>query len=126
MKQYFQVVPKPKPPKARGRPPKRKARSASKPPTVFNTAAPVPAPVAALDTVKVGAAPAIASFVDIENEQKKKKSRTNWGTGEHRIKLEKALNDWIKKEGDCLDDNGEIIDTWREFANKVDIPPDTF
>jgi hypothetical protein len=40
--------------------------------------------------------------------------------------LEKALNDWIKKEGDCLDDNGEIIDTWREFANKVDIPPDTF
>ena len=99
------------------RPPKRKARSANKPPTVFNTAAPVPAPVAALDTAK-GAAPAVASFVDIENEQKKKKSRTNWGTGEHRIKLEKALNDWIKKEGDCLDDNGEIIDNWREFANK--------
>jgi hypothetical protein len=52
MKQYFKVEPMPKPPKARGRPPKRKARSASKPPTVFNTAAPVPAPVAALDTAK--------------------------------------------------------------------------
>ena len=126
MKQYFQVVPTPKPPKARGRPPKRKARSANKPPTVIDTAAaPVPAPVAALDTAK-GAAPAVASFVDIENEQKKKKSRTNLGTGEHRIKLEKALNDWSKKEGDIFDGNGEIIDDWKVFARKVDIPADTF
>ena len=82
MKQYFKVIPKPKPPKPRGRPPKRKARSTNKPPTEFNSAAPVPAPVAALETAE-GAAPAVARFVDIENEQKKKKSRTNWGTGEH-------------------------------------------
>jgi len=120
MKQYFKVIPKPKPPKPRGRPPKRKARSTNKPPTEFNSAAPVPAPVAALETAE-GAAPAVARFVDIENEQKKKKSRTNWGTGEHRIKLDKALNDWSKKEGDIFDDNGEMIDNWRVFANKVDI-----
>ena len=44
MKQYFKVIPKPKPPKPRGRPPKRKARSTNKPPTEFNSAAPVPAP----------------------------------------------------------------------------------
>ena len=125
MKQYFKVIPKPKPPKPRGRPPKRKARSTNKPPTEFNSAAPVPAPVAALETAE-GAAPAVARFVDIENEQKKKKSRTNWGTGEHRIKLDKALNDWSKKEGDIFDDNGEMIDNWRVFANKVDIPADTF
>jgi len=125
MKQYFKVIPKPKPPKPRGRPPKRKARSTNKPPTEFNSAAPVPAPVPALETAK-GAAPAVARFVDIENEQKKKKSRTNWGTGEHRIKLDKAVNDWSKKEGDIFDKNGEMIDNWRVFANKVNIPADTF
>ena len=83
MKQYFKVIPKPKPcTKPRGRPPKRKARSTNTPPTEFNSAAPVPAPVAALDTAE-GAAPAVARFVVVtENEQKKKKSRTNWGTGE--------------------------------------------
>jgi len=37
MKQYFKVIPKPKPPKPRGRPPKRKARSTNKPPTEFNS-----------------------------------------------------------------------------------------
>ena len=72
MKQYFKVIPKPQPPKPRGRPPKRKARSTNNPPTEFNSAAPVPAPVAALETAE-GAAPAVARFVDIENEQKKKK-----------------------------------------------------
>ena len=98
IKQYFKVTPKPQPPKPRGRPPKkRKARSTNIP----RTELPVPAPVAALETAE-GAAPAVARFVDIENEQKKKKSRTNWGTGEHRIKLDKALNDWSKKEGDIL------------------------
>ena len=122
IKQYFKVTPKPQPPKPRGRPPKkRKARSTNIP----RTELPVPAPVAALETAE-GAAPAVARFVDIENEQKKKKSRTNWGTGEHRIKLDKALNDWSKKEGDIFDDNGEMIDNWRVFANKVDIPADTF
>ena len=127
IKQYFKVTPKPQLPKPRGRPPKkRKARSTNIPRTEFNSAAPVPAPVAALETSE-GAAPAVARrFVDIENEQKKKKSRTNWGTGEHRIKLDKALNDWSKKEGDIFDDNGEMIDNWRVFANKVDIPADTF
>jgi len=105
MKQYFKVIPKPKPPKPRGRPPKRKTR--------FNSAAPVPAP-------------AVATFVDIENEQKKKKSRTNWGTREPCIKLEKSLNDWSKKEGGIFDENGEIIDDWKVFPSKVDIPADTF
>jgi len=34
--------------------------------------------------------------------------------------LDKALNDWSKKEGDIFDNNGEMIDNWRVFANKVD------
>ena len=114
------MIPKPKPPKPRGCQPKRKARSTNKPPTECNSAAPVPAPVAALETAE-GAAPAVARFVHVENEQKKKKSRTNdWGTGEHCIKLDKALNDWSKTEGDIFDNNGEMIDNWRVFANKVD------
>ena len=59
MKQYFKVIPKPNPPKPQGHQPKRKARSTNKPPTEFNSAAPVPAPVAALETAK-GAAPDVA------------------------------------------------------------------
>ena len=87
---------------------------------------PVPAPVAALHTAE-GAAPVVVGFESIDNQQtKKKKSRTNWGTGEPRIKLEKALNDWSKKVGDIFDDNGEIINDWKIFASKVDIPADTF
>jgi hypothetical protein len=126
MKQYFKVIPKPKPSKPQGCPPKRKARSTNTPPTELNSAAPVPAPVTALDTAE-GAAPAVARFVVVtENEQKKKTSRTNWGTREPRIKLEKALNDWSKKEGGIFDENGEIIDDWKVFPSKVDIPADTF
>ena len=88
MKQYFKAISKPKPPKPRGRPPKRKTR--------FNNAAPVPAP-------------AVATFVDIENEQKKKKSRTNWGTGEHRI--QRVLMELIGAacKGQVIKFNGDTI-----------------
>jgi len=68
------VIPKPKPPKPRGCQPKRKARSTNKPPTECNSAAPVPAPVAALETAE-GAAPAVARFVHVENEQNYRRRR---------------------------------------------------
>ena len=53
----------------------------------------------------------------------KKPTRINWGKGDHRIKMKKAIKDWLEEEGDQYDDSGERIDNWRKFANKVGIPP---
>jgi hypothetical protein len=53
-------------------------------------------------------------------------TRTNWGKGENRDKLEKAINDWNNKEGDVYDDNNELINDSVVFVNKVGIPPQTF
>ena len=36
--------------------------------------------------------------------------------------MKKVLNDWFGLEGDIYDDNGEIIDNYIIFANKVGIP----
>jgi hypothetical protein len=50
----------------------------------------------------------------------------NWGKGEHRDIMAKAINDWVNKEGDIYDNNGEEIKEWKVFANKVGIPPNSF
>jgi hypothetical protein len=43
------------------------------------------------------------------------------------MKLEKAINDWVNKEGDIFDNNNELIkDPIVVFANKIGIPPQTF
>ena len=56
----------------------------------------------------------------------KKKTCINWGKGEHRDSLEKAISDWFKKEGDAINEQGEEILDVHEFANKLGIPPQTF
>ena len=38
-----------------------------------------------------------------------KKTRINWGKGEHRDLLTKAIRDWLNEEGDAIDENGEEI-----------------
>ena len=38
----------------------------------------------------------------------------------------KAIHDWSKNEGDIYDDNGLMIDDWKVFANRLDIPLTTF
>ena len=124
IKQYFHVVQKPKLAKPRGRPPKRKAMRSNIPPTELNIPAPVPAPAAS--NITEGAAPVVVGFEATDNQQKKKKSRTNWGKGENRVKMAKAIHDWSKKEGDIYDDNGEMIDDWKVFANRLDIPLNSF
>jgi len=55
-----------------------------------------------------------------------KKTRINWGKGEHRDLLAKAIRDWLNKEGDTIDENGEEILEAHLFANKLGIPPQTF
>ena len=40
--------------------------------------------------------------------------------------LEKAISDWLKKEGDTINEQGEEILDVHEFANKLGIPPQTF
>jgi len=56
----------------------------------------------------------------------KKKTRINWGKGEHRDLLKEAIPDWLKKEGDAINKQGEEILDVHEFANKLGIPPQTF
>jgi len=56
----------------------------------------------------------------------KKKTCINWGKGEHRDFLEKAISDWLKKEGIAINEQAEEILDVHEFANKLGIPPQTF
>jgi hypothetical protein len=56
----------------------------------------------------------------------KKKTRINWGKGEHCDLLEKAISDWLKKEGDSINEQDEEILDVHEFANKLGISPQTF
>jgi len=56
----------------------------------------------------------------------KKKTRINCGKGEHCDLLKKAISDWLKKEGDAINEQSEEILDMHEFANKLGIPPQTF
>jgi hypothetical protein len=55
-----------------------------------------------------------------------KKTHINWGKREHRDLLAKAIQDWLNKEGDAINKNGEKILDAHLFANKLGIPPQTF
>ena len=57
---------------------------------------------------------------------KPKATRINWTVGEHRIAMENAVNDWLNKTNSAYDANGELIDDYRVYANKMEIPPGTF
>jgi hypothetical protein len=57
--------------------------------------------------------------------QKVKKSRTNWGKGKAKLKLEKAVKEWDEKGEKILDCNGEPHQL-KMFSNLVGIPYDTF
>jgi hypothetical protein len=52
------------------------------------------------------------------------KRRTNWGQGEGKISMEKAVSEWDGKTGRALDSNGEEH-TLRVFSGVVGIPYDT-
>ncbi len=128
MKKYFEVKPRPKPAKPRGPLKKRMkaARALSPPRTNIPTEsiAPVPAFVTTFNIAE-GAAPVVAGFKVTENVPKKT-SRINWVKGEHHVKLEKAICNWNEKEGDIYDNNGERIDDYNVFANRIGIPANTF
>jgi hypothetical protein len=36
------------------------------------------------------------------------KTQTNWGKAENHKKLEKAINDWVNKEGDIFDKSSKL------------------
>ena len=48
--------------------------------------------------------------------------RINWGRSPHREKMEKAISDWDKKEGDALDAKGNLLTSKAMYASKVGIP----
>jgi hypothetical protein len=55
-----------------------------------------------------------------------KKTRINQGKVEHRDLLAKAVQYWLNKEGDAIDENGEETLDAHLFTNKLGIPPQTF
>ena len=55
-----------------------------------------------------------------------KKTHINWGKGEHPSLLAKAIQDWLNKEGDTINENGEEILNAHLFADKLGIPLQTF
>ena len=48
--------------------------------------------------------------------------RINWGRSPHCEKMEKAISDWDKKEGDALDAKGNLLTSKAMYASKVGIP----
>ena len=124
-----------KPTKKRGRPPKNKGRGRPK-----NASPPTPPLHMRKSPPENYAACAVAGKEDggdedddaaeedlTEEEEeeedgpKRKKSRINWGVEPNRSKMEKAINDWFKKEGDAVDANGENVEL-RNYAVLVEIP----
>jgi hypothetical protein len=110
IKQFFAVI---QPKNLGGRPPKKRKKNG----------------LIDANTSAIAAAPdSPPNFPLIVNVlvMTKKKTRINLGKGEHRDLLTKAISDWLKKEGDAINENGkEIIDV-HEFTNKLGIPPQTF
>lgn len=124
MTSFFSAAPKQKPKKKRGRPSKSK-QNRGRPKK--NASPPTPPRHLRKSPPEIAAANAIAEKEDkdVDNEEdveedveeeeeedgapKKKKSRINWGAEPHRAKMENAINDWIKKEGDAVDSNGRRI-----------------
>ena len=60
---------------------------------------------------------------EVRPEPPQKATHINWGVGEHREKMVKAISDWLNKtpEGDRSDNNGERIDNICMYAFVVGI-----
>ena len=61
-----------------------------------------------------------------EEEAPQKKKRRNWGVGDDRLLMDKAVNDWFEKGELKYDDNGEEITDYRIYARRECIPVNTF
>ena len=128
LKNYFGVAP---PKKKRGRP--TKSISRGRPKNITSTPPRKSPPEIATTTADVGEEDedtnAVVDDDDDDDDmgapkkkKKKKKTRTNWGKPPHRAKMEKAISDWFKKEGDAIDSNGEPIEDMHVYAGLIDIP----
>jgi hypothetical protein len=68
----------------------------------------------------------VATVVTVDGPmQQMKKARTNWGKGEAKIKLEKAVQEWDEKGERAFDGNGEPLQL-KAYSNVVGIPYYTF
>ena len=105
------------PPKKRGRPPAdnrteaagKRQRSASSPPPPATSD-----PAAASSSTSVLGKRAAAAVLGVPLK------RTNWGTGEPRERLTKAVEDWDAKTGDPLTQDPKL--SLARYAEAVDIP----
>jgi len=110
IKQFFAVI---QPKNLGGRPPKKRKKNVL-----------IDADTSAMTTTP-DSPPDSPLIVDVLVTTKKK-TCINWGKGEHRDLLEKAISDWLKKEGIAINEQAEEILDVHEFANKLGIPPQTF
>ena len=111
IKQFFAVI---QPKNLGGRPPKKRKKNVLI--NVDTSSAMTTAPDSPTD------APLIVDMMVTT----KKKTCIYWGKREHRDLLEKAISDWLKKEGDTINEQDEEILDMHEFTNKLGIPPQTF
>lgn len=144
--QYFkQSKKRGRPKKKRGRPKKNNAkkggRSSNKsppdPPRHLQKSPPEQSAAAAAgEDVEDGVNPVEDAGGEEEEEEfedddvddvapKKKKCRINWGKEPHHSKLQKAIDDYLNKTGDALDNNDEWIEDINVYAALVGIPYNT-
>ena len=62
---------------------------------------------------------------DEAERSKKKNCRTNWGAPSNRQRIEKAIDDYLNKEGNAIDRNGVFIENRTTYAGLVGIPHNT-
>ena len=66
------------------------------------------------------------SVSPLSTPAKPKATRINWTVGEHRLRMEQAVKDWLEQADSVRDGNGEIISNYAKYANKMGIPSGTF
>ena len=62
---------------------------------------------------------------DIVPAVRHKKHRINWGKGEARAKMSRAVEDWFGEKGSRFDENGELIMDRTIYACRVNTPRDS-
>ena len=125
LKHFIKTIP---PKKKPGRPPK-KSKGRGRPPRKSTP-----------DVMNADRTVAAATVATVDNEveevedndgndeaerPKKKKSRTNWGAPANRQRIEKAISDYLNKEGNAIDRNGVFIENRTIYAGLVGIPFNT-
>ena len=121
LKHFIKTIP---PKKKPGRPPK-KSKGRGRPPRKSTP-----------DVMNADRTVAAATVATVDNEgeevedndgndeaerPKKKKSRTNWGAPANRQRIEKAISDYLNKEGNAIDRNGVFIENRTIYAGLVGI-----